>query len=122
MSGDHHVAGGVHRHRLGHVFAAHRAVCDVDTGLGLVRVVEVATTQDVGRVVNLVDCEAQVQGGVAHGIGNAPDSSRSTRHEPTPAARRYSATRSRSAGRSTVGESAKAVSSTSTRVGVNGKA
>ena len=52
-------------------FAAHRAVCDVDTGLGLVRVVEVATTQDVGRVVNLVDCEAQVQGGIAQGLGLA---------------------------------------------------
>ena len=31
-------------------FAAHRAVCDVDTELGLVRVVEIATTQDVGTV------------------------------------------------------------------------
>ena len=35
-------------------FAAHRAVCDVDTELGLVRVVEIATTQDVGRVMNRV--------------------------------------------------------------------
>ena len=31
-------------------FAAHRAVVDVDTELGLVRVVELATAQDVGRV------------------------------------------------------------------------
>ena len=30
-------------------FAAHRAVCDVDAELGLVRAVEIATTQDVGR-------------------------------------------------------------------------
>ena len=52
-------------------FAAHRAVCDVDTGLGLVRVVEIATTQDVGRVMNLTQCEGQVQGGIAQGLGLA---------------------------------------------------
>jgi len=52
-------------------FAAHRAVCDVDTALGLVRVVEVATTQDVGRIMNLSQCEARVQGGISHGLGLA---------------------------------------------------
>ena len=35
-------------------FAAHRAVVDVDPDLGLVRVVEIATSQDVGRVLNPV--------------------------------------------------------------------
>ena len=35
----------------GFSFAAHRAVVDVDVELGLVRVVEVATAQDVGRAV-----------------------------------------------------------------------
>ena len=52
-------------------FAAHRAVCDVDTELGLVRVVEIATTQDVGKVMNRVQCEGQVQGGISQGLGLA---------------------------------------------------
>ncbi len=52
-------------------FAAHRAVCDVDRALGIVRVVEVATTQDLGRIENLVQCEARVQGGIAQGLGLA---------------------------------------------------
>ena len=33
-------------------FAAHRAVVDVDVELGLVRVVEIATAQDVGKAMN----------------------------------------------------------------------
>ncbi|MBM7171848.1 molybdopterin-dependent oxidoreductase [Streptomyces sp. G44] len=34
------------------VFAAHRAVVDVDTELGLVKVMELATAQDVGKAMN----------------------------------------------------------------------
>ncbi len=52
-------------------FAAHRAVCDVDTELGLVRAVEIATTQDVGRVMNPLALEGQIQGGIAQGLGLA---------------------------------------------------
>ncbi len=52
-------------------FAAHRAVCDVDLALGLVRVVEVAAAQDVGRIANVVQCEARVQGGISQGLGLA---------------------------------------------------
>ncbi|HMN98265.1 MAG TPA: molybdopterin-dependent oxidoreductase [Miltoncostaeaceae bacterium] len=52
-------------------FAAHRAVCDVDVELGLVRAVEVATTQDVGRVMNPLALEGQIQGGIAQGVGLA---------------------------------------------------
>ena len=52
-------------------FAAHRAVCDVDTELGLVRVVEIATTQDVGRAINPQAVEGQIQGGIAQGLGLA---------------------------------------------------
>ena len=37
--------------------------CDVDVELGLVRAVEVATTQDVGRVMNPLALEGQIQGG-----------------------------------------------------------
>jgi CO/xanthine dehydrogenase Mo-binding subunit len=52
-------------------FAAHRAVCDVDVELGLVRAVEVATTQDVGRVMNPLQLEGQIEGGIAQGLGLA---------------------------------------------------
>ncbi len=52
-------------------FAAHRAVCDVDAELGLVRTVEIATTQDVGRIINPLALEGQIQGGIAQGLGLA---------------------------------------------------
>jgi len=52
-------------------FAAHRAVCDVDGELGLVRTIEIATTQDVGRVMNPLALEGQIQGGIAQGLGLA---------------------------------------------------
>jgi len=51
--------------------AAHRAVVDVDPELGLVRVVEVATAQDVGRVLNPTAAVGQVEGGIAQGVGLA---------------------------------------------------
>ena len=51
--------------------AAHRAVVDVDPELGLVRVVHVATAQDVGKVLNPVQCLGQVEGGIAQGVGLA---------------------------------------------------
>src|SRR6266702_7483479 len=35
-----------------YAFAAHRAVVDVDAELGLVKVVELATAQDVGKAIN----------------------------------------------------------------------
>ncbi len=52
-------------------FAAHRAVVDVDVETGLVRVVEIATTQDVGRIMNPIQCEGQIHGGIAQGLGLA---------------------------------------------------
>jgi xanthine dehydrogenase D subunit len=52
-------------------YAAHRAVVDVDVELGIVRVVEMATTQDVGRAVNPLAVEGQVAGGIVQGIGLA---------------------------------------------------
>jgi xanthine dehydrogenase D subunit len=51
--------------------AAHRAVVDVDVELGLVRVVQMATAQDVGRVLNPLQCLGQVEGGIAQGVGLA---------------------------------------------------
>jgi xanthine dehydrogenase D subunit len=52
-------------------FAAHRAVVDVDAELGLVRVVEIATTQDVGKALNPQAVEGQIEGGIAQGLGLA---------------------------------------------------
>jgi len=52
-------------------FAAHRAVVDVDEELGLVRVVEIATSQDVGRVLNPVQARGQIEGGITQGLGLA---------------------------------------------------
>ncbi len=52
-------------------FAAHRAVVDVDLDLGLVKVVEIATAQDVGRVLNPLQVVGQLEGGIAQGLGLA---------------------------------------------------
>ncbi len=52
-------------------FAAHRAVVDVDVELGLVRVVEIATAQDVGRVLHPLQVVGQIEGGIAQGVGLA---------------------------------------------------
>jgi CO/xanthine dehydrogenase Mo-binding subunit len=52
-------------------FAAHRAVVEVDTELGLVRVVEIATAQDVGKIMNPQSLEGQIEGGIAQGLGLA---------------------------------------------------
>ena len=52
-------------------FVAHRAVVDVDTELGLVKVVQVATAQDVGQVLNPLALMGQIEGGIAQGLGLA---------------------------------------------------
>ena len=52
-------------------FSAQRAVVDVDVEVGLVRVIEIATTQDVGRNMNPVQCAGQIEGGIAQGLGLA---------------------------------------------------
>jgi CO/xanthine dehydrogenase Mo-binding subunit len=54
-----------------YAFAAHRAVVDVDTDLGLVKVVELACTQDVGKAMNPQAVVGQIQGGTAQGMGLA---------------------------------------------------
>ncbi|MEU0831197.1 xanthine dehydrogenase subunit D [Streptomyces sp. NPDC005969] len=58
----------------GHVqysFAAHRAVVEVDTELGLVKVIELACAQDVGKALNPLSVEGQIQGGTTQGLGVA---------------------------------------------------
>ena len=60
--------GDAHLH---FAYAVHRAVVEADTELGLVRVVEVATAQDVGKVINPQALEGQIEGGIAQGLGLA---------------------------------------------------
>ena len=55
----------------GFVVAAHRAVVDVDTELGLVRVVQVDTSQDVGKALNPQAITGQLEGGTMQGVGLA---------------------------------------------------
>mgnify|MGYP003332984138 FL=1 len=52
-------------------FVAHRAVVDVDLDLGLVKVVQVATAQDVGKALNPLSVTGQIEGGIAQGLGLA---------------------------------------------------
>jgi len=52
-------------------FVAHRAVVDVDPELGLVKVVQIATAQDVGRALNPLSVLGQIEGGIAQGVGLA---------------------------------------------------
>ncbi|SEG58623.1 xanthine dehydrogenase D subunit [Thermomonospora echinospora] len=52
-------------------FCVHRAVVDVDVELGLVKVVELAAVQDVGRILNPLALEGQIHGGSAQGLGLA---------------------------------------------------
>jgi CO/xanthine dehydrogenase Mo-binding subunit len=49
----------------------HRATVDVDVELGLVKVVELAAVQDVGRILNPLALEGQIHGGTAQGLGLA---------------------------------------------------
>ncbi len=56
---------------VGYAYSAQRAVVDVDVELGLVRVVEIATAQDVGRAINPQAVEGQIEGGIAQGLGLA---------------------------------------------------
>jgi CO/xanthine dehydrogenase Mo-binding subunit len=58
----------------GHVqysFAAHRAVVEVDTELGLVKVIELACAQDVGKALNPQSVRGQIHGGTTQGLGLA---------------------------------------------------
>jgi CO/xanthine dehydrogenase Mo-binding subunit len=54
-----------------YAFAAHRAIVDVDTELGLVKVVALDCAQDVGKAINPQAVEGQLEGGAAQGLGLA---------------------------------------------------
>lgn len=51
--------------------AVHRAVVDVDRELGLFRVVQIDTVQDVGFMINPRSVVGQIEGGILQGVGLA---------------------------------------------------
>jgi CO/xanthine dehydrogenase Mo-binding subunit len=51
--------------------SAMRVVAEVDVELGLTRIVWIGTAQDVGKAVNPLAVEGQIEGGTAQGIGLA---------------------------------------------------
>ena len=52
-------------------YAAHLAVVEVDTGLGTVKPVKFVAAHDLGKAINPLLVEGQVQGGIAQGLGMA---------------------------------------------------
>lgn len=54
-----------------YAFAAQCAHVEVDTALGIVRVLRIAAAHDVGRAVNPGLVEGQIHGGIAQGLGLA---------------------------------------------------
>jgi CO/xanthine dehydrogenase Mo-binding subunit len=52
-------------------FGAARAIVEVDRALGLVRVLQLAVAQDVGRAINPQSVVGQIEGGSAQGLGLA---------------------------------------------------
>jgi xanthine dehydrogenase molybdenum-binding subunit len=52
-------------------FGAHVAEVEVDPGTGMVRLLNLWTAHDVGRAINPMSCEGQIEGGAAMGVGLA---------------------------------------------------
>jgi CO/xanthine dehydrogenase Mo-binding subunit len=52
-----------------YTFGAHAAEVEVDTETGVVRVLKLAAAHDVGRAINPVSVEGQIQGGAVQGLG-----------------------------------------------------
>jgi len=58
-------------HSAAYAHAVHIAEVTVDTYTGEVKVEKVTSAQDVGRVINRMGLEAQIEGGIAIGLGYA---------------------------------------------------
>jgi len=51
------------------MYGAHGVEVEVDTETGRVKILKVVAAHDVGKTINPVTCEGQIEGGVVHGIG-----------------------------------------------------
>ena len=58
-------------HDVTYGFATHVVEAEVDPGTGGVRILRYVIANDSGRIVNPMLADGQLQGGAAHGIGNA---------------------------------------------------
>ena len=52
------------------MFATHAAEVEVDTETGVVKVLKIAAAHDVGRAINPLACEQQIEGAVIMGLSN----------------------------------------------------
>jgi CO/xanthine dehydrogenase Mo-binding subunit len=52
-----------------HTFAAHFAEVEIDTRSGAVKVIKLVAAHDVGRAINLLGVENQIEGGAIQGMG-----------------------------------------------------
>jgi CO/xanthine dehydrogenase Mo-binding subunit len=52
-------------------YATHAALVEVDTDTGQVKVLKVVAAHDIGRAINPLALEGQIDGGIVMGIGNA---------------------------------------------------
>jgi xanthine dehydrogenase molybdenum-binding subunit len=52
-----------------YAFGTHVAEVEVDLDTGVVRVLRISAAHDVGRVINRLGIEGQIEGGIAQGIG-----------------------------------------------------
>ena len=52
------------------MFATHAVEVEVDTETGVVKILKVAAAHDVGRAINPVGCEQQIEGSVIMGLSN----------------------------------------------------
>ena len=52
-------------------YAAHAALVEVDTDTGEVKVLKVVAAHDIGRAINPLALEGQIEGGIVMGLGNA---------------------------------------------------
>ena len=54
-----------------YAFAAQMALVEVDLDLGTVKVLEIVAAHDVGKAINPIQVEGQIQGGIMQGLGLA---------------------------------------------------